>query len=265
MSELLACTGLTMRFGGLTALNGLDISVGRGEVLGLVGPNGSGKTTFFNVVTGIYTPCAGKVFFDGRDITGLPPQEICRAGIARTFQRSRLCLDLTVFDNIMIGSHKTLDTGFLHNIFRRAAFRRECRERMEQAAALLGALNPLLRDRLLRPAGELTMIDRRRVEICRALAASPRLLFLDEPSAGMTQDETRQLMEEILALDGQAGGSGERPAIVLIEHEMNVIRRVSDRCVVLNFGEKLCEGSYEAVTSDPVVREAYLGTEVEGV
>ncbi len=264
MNELLVCTGLTMRFGGLTALNGLNITVGRNEVLGLVGPNGSGKTTFFNVVTGIYKPCTGTVSFDGRDITGLSPQEICRAGIARTFQRSRLCLDLTVFDNIMIGSHKVLNTGFMYNIIRRTAFRREYRERMERAASLLGALNPRLKDCLLRPAGELTMINRRRVEICRALAASPRLLFLDEPSAGMTQDETRQLMDEILALDGGMDNSGERPAIVLIEHEMNVIRRVSNRCVVLNFGEKLCEGSYEAVTSDPVVREAYLGTEVEG-
>lgn len=120
--HLLECTGLSMRFGGLMALQSLDIHVDSHEVVGLVGPNGSGKTTFFNVVTGIYHPCAGKVMFNGQDITGLSPQEVYRAGIARTFQRSRLCLDLTVFDNIMIGSHKTLDLSFMHNILQRKTF-----------------------------------------------------------------------------------------------------------------------------------------------
>ena len=257
-AHLLECTGLSMRFGGLMALQSLDIHVDSHEVVGLVGPNGSGKTTFFNVVTGIYHPCAGKVMFNGQDITGLSPQEVYRAGIARTFQRSRLCLDLTVFDNIMIGSHKTLDLSFVHNILHRKAFLKKYREYEETAAALLRALNPDLPGKLHHAVSELNMIDRRRVELCRALIGKPKLLFLDEPSAGMTHEETQQLMDEIVRMEtGEA-----KPAIVLIEHEMNVIRRITSRCVVLNFGEKLCEGSYEKVTADPMVQEAYLGTEV---
>ncbi|MDR0826763.1 MAG: ABC transporter ATP-binding protein [Desulfovibrio sp.] len=259
MKPLLCCANLTMRFGGLTALDSLDLDVLEGEILGLVGPNGSGKTTFFNVVTGIYRPDSGNVTFDGEDITGLAAQEIYYRGIARTFQRSRLCLDLSVFDNIMIGNHKALHLGFWHNIFKRREFKAEYELFREQATQLLCALNPELADRILKPVGDLSMIDRRRVEICRALISRPRLLFLDEPSAGMTPDETRQLMDEIVALDTD----GQAFSLVLIEHEMEVIRRITSRCVVLNFGRKLCEGAYETVTADSQVQEAYLGRELE--
>lgn len=256
--SLLSCTNLTMRFGGLAALNRLDVQVEEGDVIGLVGPNGSGKTTFFNVLTGIYTPSEGSIVFDGKDITAKSPQEICRAGIARTFQRSRLCLELTVFDNVMMGNCKNLNMGFLHNIIRRKAFFQECRDDEERMRLMLKALNPTLADKIRKPVGELSMIDRRRVEICRALTGRPRLLLLDEPSAGMTQDETRQLMDELIAMEFE----GNRPSIILIEHEMSVIKRISTRCIVLNFGSKLCEGSYDEVTSNPVVQQAYLGTEV---
>ena len=256
--SLLSCTNLTMRFGGLAALNKLDVQVEEGDVIGLVGPNGSGKTTFFNVLTGIYTPSEGNIVFDGKDITAKSPQEICRAGIARTFQRSRLCLELTVFDNVMMGNGKNLNMSFLHNIIRRKAFFQECREDEERMRLMLKALNPTLADKIRKPVGELSMIDRRRVEICRALIGRPRLLLLDEPSAGMTQDETRQLMDELVAMEFE----GNRPSVILIEHEMSVIKRISTRCIVLNFGSKLCEGSYDEVTSNPVVQQAYLGTEV---
>lgn len=256
--SLLSCTGLTMRFGGLAALNKLDVQVEEGDVIGLVGPNGSGKTTFFNVVTGIYTPSEGRIVFDGKDITAKTPQEICRAGIARTFQRSRLCLELTVFDNVMMGNCKNLNMSFWHNVIRRKAFFQECRDDEEHMRLMLKALNPTLADKIRKPVGELSMIDRRRVEICRALTGRPRLLLLDEPSAGMTQDETRQLMDELVAMEFE----GNRPSIILIEHEMSVIKRISTRCIVLNFGSKLCEGSYDEVTSNPVVQQAYLGTEV---
>jgi branched-chain amino acid transport system ATP-binding protein/sulfate-transporting ATPase len=259
MSALLACSGLTMFFGGLTALDSLDLEVNEGDILGLVGPNGSGKTTLFNVVTGIYRPGAGAVSFAGQDITALSPQEIYRRGIARTFQRSRLCLDLSVFDNIMIGNHKALRLGFWHNIFRRGAFRAEYEACRENAATLLQALNPALVDRMMKPVGDLSMMDRRRVEICRALVSRPRLLLLDEPSAGMTHDETQQLMDEIVGMDA----NGQRPTLVLIEHEMEVIRRITNRCVVLNFGRKLCEGEYASVVADAQVQEAYLGKELE--
>ncbi|WP_294446761.1 ABC transporter ATP-binding protein [uncultured Mailhella sp.] len=256
--SLLSCTGLTMRFGGLAALNKLDVHVEEGDVIGLVGPNGSGKTTFFNVLTGIYTPSEGRIVFDGQDITAKTPQEICRAGIARTFQRSRLCLELTVFDNVMMGNSKNLNLGFWHNVIRRKAFFQECRDDEARIRLMLKALNPTLADKIRKPVGELSMIDRRRVEICRALTGRPRLLLLDEPSAGMTQDETRQLMDELVAMEFE----GNRPSIILIEHEMSVIKRISTRCIVLNFGRKLCEGSYDEVTSNPVVQQAYLGTEV---
>ena len=256
--SLLSCTNLTMRFGGLAALNKLDVRVEEGDVIGLVGPNGSGKTTFFNVLTGIYTPSEGSIVFDGKDITAKSPQEICRAGIARTFQRSRLCLELTVFDNVMMGNSKNLNMGFWHNIICRKAFFQECHDDEERIRHMLKALNPTLADKIRKPVGELSMIDRRRVEICRALTGRPRLLLLDEPSAGMTQDETRQLMDELIAMEFE----GNRPSIILIEHEMSVIKRISSRCIVLNFGSKLCEGSYDEVTSNPVVQQAYLGTEV---
>ena len=199
--SLLSCTGLTMRFGGLAALNKLDVQVEEGDVIGLVGPNGSGKTTFFNVLTGIYTPSEGHIVFDGKDITSKTPQEICRAGIARTFQRSRLCLELTVFDNVMMGNCKNLNMSFWHNVIRRRAFFQECRDDEEHMRLMLKALNPTLADKIRKPVGELSMIDRRRVEICRALTGRPRLLLLDEPSAGMTQDETR-------AAHGRACGHG---------------------------------------------------------
>jgi len=256
--RILDCKGLSMHFGGLAALSELDLSVDRGEVLGLVGPNGSGKTTFFNVVSGIYKPTSGAVIFQGKDITGLSPQRVYHSGIARTFQRSRLCLELTVFDNVMIGNHKRLALGFWDNVVRRKRFNAQYEENVERARKLLVALNPDLAAHMFAPVGDLPMIDRRRIEICRALVGRPSLLFLDEPSAGMTFDETRQLMDEILNM----GSYSEGLSIVLIEHEMNVIRRVTDRCVVLNFGCKLFEGSYDEVAADPVVQEAYLGKEV---
>jgi branched-chain amino acid transport system ATP-binding protein/sulfate-transporting ATPase len=247
-----------MRFGGLTALDSLDMAVEEGDVLGLVGPNGSGKTTFFNVATGIYRPSSGKVLFQDEDITAKSPQEIYRMGIARTFQRSRLCLDLTVFDNIMIGNHKNLDFGIIHNLFKRRSFMAEYEDNLEKARSMLHALNPALAKRIHQPVGLLNMIDRRRVEVCRALVSKPKLLFLDEPSAGMTHDETRRLMDEVLAFSR----ADEKFTLVLIEHEMEVIRRTTNRCIVLNFGRKLCEGDYESVTADPFVQEAYLGTDL---
>lgn len=257
MNVLLDCTGLTVRFGGLTALNGLDLALKQGETLGLIGPNGSGKTTFFNALTGLYALSGGRVRFDGRDLTAASPQALYHAGIARTFQRSRLCLSLSVFDNLMIGNHRRLSLGLGFNLLRRRAFEQQLREHEARARTLLETFNPALPDRLHDPAGELGMIDRRRVEVCRALIGEPKLLLLDEPSAGMTHEETHELMEDILATRARQPGL----SVILIEHEMGVIERVSHRCVVLNFGEKICEGAYAAVVSDARVQEAYLGAE----
>ncbi len=255
MSALLACSGLTMRFGGLTALDALDITVGKGETIGLVGPNGSGKTTFFNVLTGLYKPSAGAVQLEAQDLFARSAQEIGRAGVARTFQRSRLMLDQTVFDNIALGALGRLDLSLLSALVLRGRFRRQLAELVERASALTRRFNPQIAANLFKPAGSFTMIDRRRIEICRALVGAPRLLLLDEPSAGMTHEETRALMDDLLAF------REEMPdlAIVLVEHEMDVIRRISDRCVVLNFGRKIFEGPFDALIADREVQTAYLG------
>jgi branched-chain amino acid transport system ATP-binding protein len=254
-APLLACQAVTCRFGGLVALDAVQFAVAEGEIVGLIGPNGSGKTTLFNVVTGIYPADAGSISFSGRDITGARPQAVYRAGIARTFQRSRMCLPLSVFDNIMIGNHKRLDHGLVFNLLRRQAFAAEFRRSWEEAAELVAIFSTGLAARLAEPAARLPMIDRRRVEICRALISQPRLLLLDEPSAGMTHEETRELMDDILVVRSRMAGL----TIVMIEHEMGVIERITDRCVVLNYGRKICEGKFAEVASDPQVQEAYLG------
>ncbi|WP_158899378.1 ABC transporter ATP-binding protein [Burkholderia sp. L27(2015)] len=252
---LVEVDALTMRFGGLTALDNLSLEVHEGEVLGLLGPNGSGKTTFFNVLTGIYKASAGTIRFNGRPITGLSPQEIYRSGVARTFQRSRLSLPLTVFDNIVIGNYQHLQHGLFFNVFRRAAFRAEYERALEQVRQLLAIFSPPLLERLFEPVGTFSMIDRRRIEVCRALMSSPRLLLLDEPSAGMTHDETHALMDDILEVRGKL----PKLSVVLIEHEMNVIERITERCIVFSYGKKIADGTYAEITADPVVQTAYLG------
>jgi len=254
-AALLAATGLTVRFGGVTALDGLELSVDVGETLGLIGPNGSGKTTFFNALTGFVRVTSGHVQLAGSDITGFVPRRVAAHGIARTFQRLRLLLDLSVFDNLMLGQHLGLDHGGWTNLIARGRLRSEVRRHAEAARTLLAAFSPALPARLFDPARSLAMIDRRRVEVCRALICDPKLLLLDEPSAGMTPDETAELMSELLAVKAQ------RPqlAVIIIEHDMAVIERVSDRCAVLDYGKKLAEGSYAEVSRDPIVRRAYLG------
>jgi ABC-type branched-subunit amino acid transport system ATPase component len=235
----------------------LDAEVTEGEILGLIGPNGSGKTTSFNVVTGIYEATEGKVEFLGRDITNLTAQQVYESGIARTFQRSRLCLSLSIFDNIMIGNHKRLNHGLWFNLFGRGAFRSQFEENFEEARTLVRIFDPPLADHMFEAIGTFPMIDRRRIEVCRALISRPKLLLLDEPSAGMTEEETRHLMDDILEVRKKIEGL----TIIIIEHEMGVIERITDRCVVLNFGRKICEGTYRQVAADRLVQEAYLGVE----
>ncbi|MBE0623782.1 MAG: ABC transporter ATP-binding protein [Burkholderiales bacterium] len=256
-NTLLACESLSMRFGGLVALNQLSLNVIKGEILGLIGPNGSGKTTFFNVITGIYQASEGRVDYQGLDLARMSAQEIYRAGVTRTFQRSRLCLPLSIFDNLMIGNHRRLDHGLWFNLIRREAFRRQFEEQYAQAQALVRTFSRPLAARLFESAGSVNMIDRRRIEICRALISQPTLLLLDEPSAGMTQEETRELMDDILVVRENMPGL----SVIIIEHEMNVIERITERCIVLNFGQKICEGPYAEVAADREVQQAYLGTE----
>jgi branched-chain amino acid transport system ATP-binding protein/sulfate-transporting ATPase len=254
-SELLACRALTCRFGGVVALDRVDFSACAGEIVGLIGPNGSGKTTLFNVVTGLYRPQAGTIAFADGDITGARPQVIYRAGITRTFQRSRMCLPLSVFDNIMIGNHKRLSHRLAFNLLRRSAFAAELRRSFDEAQDLLRIFSPRLAERIEEPVVGLPMIDRRRIEICRALVSRPQLILLDEPSAGMTHEETRELMDDILLVRERMAGL----TIVIIEHEMGVIERITARCVVLNYGRKISEGTFAEVARDQRAQEAYLG------
>ena len=255
MTALLDVRGLTKRFGGVVAIDGLDVVVAPNEILGLIGPNGSGKTTFFNVLTGLYAADAGVVTFAGVDITRAEARTIYRAGISRTFQHSRLALSLSLFDNIMIGNHKRLNQGLWFNLMRRAALRREFEDNYRAARALVEVFEPALVARMFEPVADLPMIDRRRIEICRALISAPSLLLLDEPSAGMTHDETTELMDDILLVRDRH----KDLTIIIIEHEMGVIERITNRCVVLNFGRKIAEGSYREVASASEVQQAYLG------
>ena len=227
-----------MRFGGLTALSRVELTSRAGEILGLIGPNGSGKTTLFNVITGVLRPQSGTVSLEGRDITGLAPHQICRGGIARTYQLVRPFASLTARENVLAG----------------IAFGRGARDgsrperEVERLLELVG-----LADLSGRPASSLNLAERKRLEIARALGSRPRLLLLDEAIAGLNPVETTSMLDLIGGL--RAGGL----AIVLIEHNMRVIMGLSDRVVVLHHGEKLAEGSPEAVSQDPRVVAAYLG------
>jgi branched-chain amino acid transport system ATP-binding protein/sulfate-transporting ATPase len=255
MSALLEARGLSKHFGGVLALDGLDLAVAPNEILGLIGPNGSGKTTFFNVITGIYSADAGQVIFDGVDVTNASGRAVYQTGISRTFQRSRLSLPLSIFDNIMIGNHKRLNQSLWFNLVKRGGFKRQFEESYAAARALVEVFEPALADHLFEPVAGLPMIDRRRIEICRALISSPKLLLLDEPSAGMTHEETAELMNDILLVRTR----NQNLTIIIVEHEMGVIERITNRCVVLNFGRKIAEGPYRTVAADAQVQEAYLG------
>ncbi len=256
--SLLETRDLTVRFGGLVAVDRVSLAVGEGETVGLIGPNGSGKTTLFNAVTGLYPAAGGEVVFRGERLTGLEPHVIARRGIARTFQSSRLCLQLSTFDNVLIGLYAHLRTGLWTALLRRARFLAEVRSALATVRHLLELFNADLVRRGFDRAGELPQIDRRRVEICRALASRPRLLLLDEPSAGMSPEETGELMKDLRVVREEMPGL----SLIVIEHDMYVIEGVSQRVVAFNYGRKIAEGPFAAVAANEQVREAYLGREV---
>jgi len=249
---------IEMRFGGLYALKNINIKIYENEILGMIGPNGSGKTTFFNVITGFYKPTKGRFYFMGEDLTGKEPYDITRKGISRTYQTSRLCLDLTILDNILIGTYPVQKSGYIDAIFNRKKLIKEVKKHTERAVHLLNIFNPNLIEKLFVPVGSLPHIDRRRVEICRAMIAEPKLILLDEPSAGMNADETQELMDDIEKVRKEM----ENVTIMIIEHDMKVISSVSERVIALNFGQVIAEGTYEEVSHDKEVIEAYLGKEV---
>ena len=255
MSLLLETKNLTIRFGGLVAVKGLDSHVEGGEVLGLIGPNGSGKTTYLNLITGIYPPTTGDILFRGESLVGCPPHEVARKGIARTFQNNRLFSNLSVLDNVIIGMHCKQRSQWYHAIFQSRFARRELREAAEKAVDLLHYFSEELVEDRFKKAMELPQAHRRKLEICRALASDPVLLLLDEPAAGMDPEETMTLMKDIrkiLAWKEQIG-------IIIIEHDMTVIKNIADRVLVINYGQKIAEGTYSHICTVPQVMEAYLG------
>ena len=251
--QLLEVSGLSKNFGGLRAVHDLDFQVQVGDILGLVGPNGAGKTTVFNLITGVYLPNAGKVLFRSEDITGLKPHRIARKGIVRTFQLTTLYSNCSALENVVIGHHLKMQTGLRSILLRTSFFGSEEKKARENALQLLEFIGLSGQENFL--AKNLPHGHQQRLKIAIALSSAPRLLLLDEPVSGMNPEETREMM----ALIGKIRAKGI--TVIMIEHDMKAVMGLCDRIVVINYGEKLAEGTPQQIQKNQDVIEAYLGRE----
>jgi branched-chain amino acid transport system ATP-binding protein len=254
-TRILEVDQLTLRFGGLTALDEVSFHINEGEILGLIGPNGAGKTTCFNAITGVYKPTSGTISFQGESLAGKKRFEITRSGIARTFQNIRLFPTMTALENVLVGADAQHSTGILSALFRLPKHRREEAEGHDRAMELLRFMG--LAKQADELAANLSYGDQRRLEIARAMATQPKLICLDEPAAGFNPQEKRTRMDQIL----KRRDSG--CTVLLLEHDMRLVMGVTDRIVVLEFGKKIAEGSPAEIRDNPAVIAAYLGVEEE--